>query len=116
MTTSSPAQPPDRRSHINEIANAVNKERPKYSHSVPRLCYANEVAKELLDREKDKGSRAVLNLVLDVWMDFLVYAANRCSRESHAKMLSSGGELTSVVVWIMTDFLNQEAYARHNTD
>lgn len=99
-------------SHINELANAVYKERPKYSHTVPRLCYANEVAKELLDREKDKGSRAVLNLVLDVWMDFLVYAANRCSRESHAKMLSSGGELTSVV-WIMTDFLNQEAYARH---
>ena len=72
MTTSSPAQPPDRRSHINEIANAVNKERPKYSHSVPRFCYANEVAKELLDKEKDKGSKSVLKLVLDIWIDFLV--------------------------------------------
>ncbi|PVH34763.1 hypothetical protein PAHAL_7G024800 [Panicum hallii] len=99
-------------SHVNELANAVYKEMPEYSHSVPRLCYANGVAEELLDREKDKGSKAVLKLVLDVWMDFLVYAANRCSRESHAKTLSSGGELTSVV-WIMTDFLNQEAYARH---
>ena len=48
----------------------VNKERPKYSHSVPRLCYANEVAKELLDKEKDKGSKSVLKLVLDIWIDF----------------------------------------------
>ncbi|CAN6234314.1 unnamed protein product [Urochloa humidicola] len=98
--------------HINDLANTVYKEGPKYSHSVPRLCYANGVAKELVDREKDKGSKAVLNLVIEVWMDFLVYAANRCSRESHAKKLNSGGELTSVI-WIMTDFLNQEAYARH---
>ncbi|OEL22027.1 hypothetical protein BAE44_0016954 [Dichanthelium oligosanthes] len=98
-------------SQIHEIGKSIYEERPKYSHSVPRLYYANGVAKELLDREKDKGSKAVLKLLLDVWMDFLVYAANRCSRESHAKKLNSGGELTSVI-WIMTDFLNQEAYAR----
>ncbi|KAF8641558.1 hypothetical protein HU200_067744 [Digitaria exilis] len=98
--------------HINELATTVHKERPKYSHSIPRLCYANEVAQQLLDRDKGKGSIAVLRLLLDVWMDFLVYAANRCSRESHAKKLSTGSELTSVI-WIMTDFLNQEAYARH---
>ncbi|CAO2034220.1 unnamed protein product [Urochloa humidicola] len=98
--------------HINDLANTVYKEKPKYNHNIPRLCYACGVAKELLDREKDKGSNAVLKLVLDVWMDFLVYAANRCSRESHAKKLSSGSELTSVI-WIMTDFLNQEAYARY---
>lgn len=99
--------------HVNELANTVHKERPKYSHNVPRLCYAISVAQELLDREKDKGSEAVLKLLLEVWMDFLVYAGNRCSRESHAKKLNSGGELTSVI-WIMTDFLNQAAYARQN--
>ncbi|KAG0524987.1 hypothetical protein BDA96_06G016700 [Sorghum bicolor] len=98
-------------SHVHELANKVYEEMPKYSQSVPRLCYANGVAVELLGRVKEKGVEAVLRLLRDVWMDFVVYAANRCSRESHAKKLSSGGELTSVV-WIMADFLNQEAYAR----
>jgi hypothetical protein len=103
--------PEQQLSHVHELANKVYEEMPKYSQSVPRLCYANGVAVELLGRVKEKGVEAVLRLLLDVWMDFVVYAANRCSRESHAKKLSSGGELTSVV-WIMTDFLNQEAYAR----
>jgi hypothetical protein len=44
----------------------------------------------------------MLQLLLDVWMDFLVYGANRCSRESHAKKLSNGGELT-MILWIMTE-------------
>jgi len=44
----------------------------------------------------------MLQLLLDVWMDFLVYGANRCSRESHAKKLSNGGELTTIL-WIMTE-------------
>jgi hypothetical protein len=49
-----------------------------------------------------------LELLLDVWTDFLVYAANRCSRESHAQKLSNGGELTTIL-WLMTDFLHHEA-------
>lgn len=106
-----PASVTGQPSHVYELASNVYEEKPKYSQSVPRLCYAHGVAVELLARVKEKGVEAVLRLVLDVWMDFVVYAANRCSRESHAKKLGSGGELTSVV-WIMTDFLNQEAYAR----
>ncbi|CAD6264259.1 unnamed protein product [Miscanthus lutarioriparius] len=107
-----PASVPEQQlSHVHELANKVYEEMPKYSQSVPRLCYANGVAVELLGRVKEKGVEAVLRLLLDVWMDFVVYAANRCSRESHAKKLSSGGELTSVV-WMMVNFLNQEAYAR----
>ncbi|CAD6261378.1 unnamed protein product [Miscanthus lutarioriparius] len=107
-----PASVPEQQlSHVHELANKVYEEMPKYSQSVPRLCYANGVAVELLGRVKEKGVEAVLRLLLDVWMDFVVYEANRCSRESHAKKLSSGGGLMSVV-WIMTDFLNQEAYAR----
>ena len=50
----------------------------------------------------------MLQLLLDVWTDFLVYAANRCSRESHAKKLSNGGELTTIL-WLMTDSLHHEA-------
>ena len=56
-----------------------------------------------------KGRTAMLQLLLDVWMDFLVYGANRCSRESHAKKLSNGGELTTIL-WIMTDYLHLNAY------
>ena len=47
-----------------------------------------------------------MHVLLDVWMDFLVYTANRCSRESHAKKLSSGGELTTVL-WLMADYFHQ---------
>ncbi|TVU13876.1 hypothetical protein EJB05_37308, partial [Eragrostis curvula] len=96
--------------HIDKLADIVYKERPQYSPSVPRLCYDNGVAEELLHREKQKGSSSVLKLLLNVWMDFLVYAANRCSRESHAKKLGRGGELTTLV-WIMFHYLNQAAYA-----
>jgi hypothetical protein len=80
-----------------ELANIVYKERPQYSPDVPRLSLANGVAEELVNRQKHKGSNSVLKLLLNVWMDFLVYAANRCSRESHAKKLGRGGELTTVV-------------------
>ncbi|GJN12050.1 hypothetical protein PR202_ga30294 [Eleusine coracana subsp. coracana] len=99
----------DEQRHIQDLANIVYKERPQYSPSVPRLSHANGVAEELLNREKQKGSNSVLKLLLNVWMDFLVYAANRCSRKSHAKKLSQGGELTTLM-WIMTHYLNQEAY------
>jgi hypothetical protein len=80
-----------------ELANIVYKERPQYSPDVPRLSLANGVAEELVNRQKHKGSNSVLKLLLNVWMDFLVYAANRCSREPHAKKLGRGGELTTVV-------------------
>jgi hypothetical protein len=92
-----------------ELANIVYKERPQYSPDVPRLSHANGVAEELVNRQKQKGSNSVFKLLLNVWMDFLVYAANRCSRESHCKKLGRGGELTTVL-WIMGHYLNQEAY------
>ncbi|TVU07025.1 hypothetical protein EJB05_47064, partial [Eragrostis curvula] len=44
----------------------------------------------------------LLELIFDVWVDKLLYAGTRCSRESHAKQLSRGGELTTIV-WIMAE-------------
>lgn len=67
---------------------------------VPRLVYATHVAKILLENDENVNRvRDSLLVLLFVWRDFLVHAANRCSRESHAKKLSSGGELTTIL-WL----------------
>jgi hypothetical protein len=42
----------------------------------------------------------MLELIFTVWVDMLLYAGVRCSRESHAKQLSAGGELTTVL-WMV---------------
>ncbi|KAF8728755.1 hypothetical protein HU200_018033 [Digitaria exilis] len=42
----------------------------------------------------------MLELIFNVWVDKLLYASIRCSRESHAKQLSVGGELTTVI-WMV---------------
>lgn len=44
----------------------------------------------------------LLELVFNVWVDKLLYAGTRCSRESHARQLSRGGELTTIV-WILAE-------------
>lgn len=85
-----------------ELAGIIFKLRQEGDHSrVPRLIYARNIADILLHREED-GVR----VLLDLWTDFLAYAANRCSRESHARKLSSGGELTTVL-WLMIEHLCQ---------
>ncbi|CAL5028788.1 unnamed protein product [Urochloa decumbens] len=93
-----------------EIASTLYDEKPRYSHDVPRLKHAYRVAEKLIQREEHKGSKSTVKLLLAVWIDFLVYASNRCSRESHAKKLSNGGELTTIL-WLMTNYLHQEGYA-----
>jgi len=42
----------------------------------------------------------MLEIIFNVWVDKLVYAAVRCSREAHAKQLSAGGHLTTVL-WML---------------
>ncbi|XBI94924.1 hypothetical protein VPH35_031478 [Triticum aestivum] len=44
----------------------------------------------------------LLELIFNVWVDKLLYAGTRCSRESHARQLSRGGELTTIV-WILAE-------------
>ncbi|VAH40912.1 unnamed protein product [Triticum turgidum subsp. durum] len=68
-------------------------------YETPRLMYARKIARILRRRDED----AVV-VLLDVWTDFMAYAANRCSREAHARNLNSGGELTTVL-WLMIEHL-----------
>ncbi|KAF8677892.1 hypothetical protein HU200_046376 [Digitaria exilis] len=42
----------------------------------------------------------LLEFIFNVWVDKLVYASVRCSRESHANQLSAGGGLTTVL-WMV---------------
>ncbi|KAM0883205.1 hypothetical protein ACQ4PT_031788 [Festuca glaucescens] len=78
----------------------------KFSYDTVRVNYSATVAKCLLKYKKKHGARESLDFLLEVWTDMLVYAGNRCSRESHAKKLSSGGELTTVV-WLMVEHYHQ---------
>ncbi|XP_044963373.1 uncharacterized protein LOC123420797 [Hordeum vulgare subsp. vulgare] len=77
-----------------------------FSYDTVRLNYSAKVAKEMLEYEIIYGTTKSLEFVLEVWTDMLVYAGNRCSRESHAKKLSSGGELTTIV-WLMVEHYHQ---------
>ncbi|XP_062183712.1 uncharacterized protein LOC133887753 [Phragmites australis] len=90
-----------------KLARALHENPPsKRNIENNRLSFAIELADILI-----KTKRA-LKLVYDVWADFLIYTANRCSRESHAKKLNSGGEFTTIV-WLMTEHLHQVAISTH---
>lgn len=66
-----------------------------------RLNYAHNIAMIIDDEVVDK-----VKVLLNLWTDFLAYAANQCSRESHARKLSNGGELTTIM-WFMIEHLRQ---------
>ena len=69
-----------------------------FSHKTPRLPFAISLAHKLAEKQDDN----ILKVVLQVWIEILFYAANRCSGESHAKKISSGAELTTIL-WLMAE-------------
>ncbi|OEL34957.1 hypothetical protein BAE44_0004023 [Dichanthelium oligosanthes] len=77
---------------------------------VPRLTYACQIASLLIKKEQEDETYSV-GVLVDLWMGFLLYAANRCNRASHAKKLNSGGEFTTVV-WLMIEHLYQISFSR----
>uniref|UniRef100_A0ACD5WMH9 Uncharacterized protein n=1 Tax=Avena sativa TaxID=4498 RepID=A0ACD5WMH9_AVESA len=91
----------------NELANNLydEYESSELSYVAPRLTHVARLAKELLEQERD-GTFGTLELILNVWMDILVYAGNKCSRNSHAEKLNSGGEMTTIL-WLMAEHLYQ---------
>ncbi|KAF8669857.1 hypothetical protein HU200_051033 [Digitaria exilis] len=59
--------------------------------------------------------KLLLELVFNVWVDKLVYAGVRCARESHAKQLSAGGDLTTVV-WMVVQHAGPFQVGREKFD
>jgi hypothetical protein len=55
----------------------------------------------------------MLERILDAWVRLLIYASIRCSRDSHAKQLGRGGELTTIV-WILAEHAAIDKKTRHD--
>uniref|UniRef100_A0ACD5XYV2 Uncharacterized protein n=1 Tax=Avena sativa TaxID=4498 RepID=A0ACD5XYV2_AVESA len=109
---------PNSRSSLREIEKLAvilyeKRDELEATPEVPRLVYATDVATILLENDEDDNRvRDSLLVLLFVWRDFLVHAANRCSRESHAKKLGSGGELTTIL-WLFGEHSQQsELFSR----
>ncbi|KAM0833655.1 hypothetical protein ACQ4PT_064126 [Festuca glaucescens] len=102
-----PGSSSSRVTQMKELANNLydEYENRELSNVAPRLTHVARLAKKLLEKERD-GTADTLKLVLDVWMDILVYAGNKCSRNSHAQKLNSGGEMTTIL-WLMAEYLYQ---------
>jgi len=72
------------------------------------------IAQELRNRPER------LQVIFGVWVEMLCFVANHCSRESHARQLSSGGELVTIA-WLMAKHANLPVVAaatehRRHTD
>ncbi|AQK42372.1 putative protein of unknown function (DUF594) domain family protein isoform X4 [Zea mays] len=60
--------------------------------------YAILLANELLSIELQwQDQRDTLELILGVWVEMSLYAADHCSQESHARQLSNGCEFITIV-------------------
>lgn len=73
-----------------------------------------DLAIELLSADESEMPQ-LMELVFNVWVDKLLYAGTRCSRESHARQLSRGGELTTIV-WILAEHAGPFQIGQHGPD
>ncbi|KAF8687483.1 hypothetical protein HU200_043177 [Digitaria exilis] len=53
------------------------------------------------DDEEEEENKTQLDLLAQVWVEAICYAAQRCSAYSHAKQLSNGGELITVAAILL---------------
>ncbi|XP_052151800.1 uncharacterized protein LOC127770174 [Oryza glaberrima] len=92
----------------NALAKILYKSLPSnFDTAIPRLTYAGLVAREIINwKGGDNQSREpdTVTVLLNLWTAFLLYAANRCNRESHAKKLNTGGEFITIV-WLMVEHI-----------
>lgn len=79
--------------------------------------YAILLANELLSIElRWQEQRDPLELILGVWVELLLYAANHCSQESHARQLSNGCEFITIVSLLAHHFKYYSGVSRGTED
>ncbi|CAL5003016.1 unnamed protein product [Urochloa decumbens] len=74
--------------------------RSKERGDSPVCAHGDYLGRQLLGN-KEHTATELLQVVFGVWVEMLCYAAHHCSRDSHAKQLSNGGEFITVV-WLLT--------------
>ncbi|VAI42500.1 hypothetical protein VPH35_103007 [Triticum aestivum] len=64
---------------------------------------ASQLGEKLIDMTLDTPATSadMLDLISQVWMEMLCYVSYRCTPDSHARQLSNGGEITTVVAILM---------------
>ena len=65
--------------------------------------------KRVVELEKS-DMPGVLEVIFQVWVEMLCYAAGHCSSDSHARQLSSGFEFLTII-WILTSTEYNRAYS-----
>ncbi|CAL4950299.1 unnamed protein product [Urochloa decumbens] len=75
-------------------------EAPKYAKDVYNAIWIYE---SLRSNPHDKVTW--LEIIFQVWVEMIMYVAEHCSRDSHARQLSYGGEFITIM-WLMVPHLN----------
>ncbi|XP_037474394.1 uncharacterized protein LOC119350870 [Triticum dicoccoides] len=63
-------------------------------------------------QQPHRDMEGMLEFILDAWVRLLMFASIRCSRDSHAKQLSCGGELATLV-WIIMEHTKSSVVKKH---
>lgn len=79
--------------------------RSSYNELVLRFG-ADQIVQGLLSEKRDQSE--ILEIIFTVWVELLLYSGDRCSRESHARQLSNGGEFITIL-WLMMKHQNYYA-------
>ncbi|CAM0145565.1 unnamed protein product [Urochloa decumbens] len=88
--------------HLAEMLRSKEKSR-KLGSDVNRLLISDAARLAILLQESEPSQvKDLVELIFDVWVDKLLYAGIRCSRESHARQLGQGGELITIV-WTVAE-------------
>uniref|UniRef100_A0ACD5XF49 Uncharacterized protein n=1 Tax=Avena sativa TaxID=4498 RepID=A0ACD5XF49_AVESA len=74
---------------------------------------ASQLGAKLISKGLDAAD-GMLDLISQVWMEIMCYVSYRCRPESHARQLSDGGEIITIVAILMeymrTGFLKERLY------
>nr|AHW98582.1 hypothetical protein [Oryza punctata] len=82
--------------HATKLALKLAALKEKFAHESTIL---NDKSTSVPEKKRNDD---LVQFLFEMWVELLLYVSHRCSRESHAKKLSEGGELTTVV-WLMAE-------------